>query len=510
MPWPEDNIFLKRNIAEFRQTEDSFSEHARLATVALKKFLDHHSRDENLIICKALKHFETINNTKNLWDFLPAQEEEVDPNIILSEIEQRIRPPNNKDFNKRFYAIGWIAQNYLELFSIMNKASLGTKRHMLEALHQENCNLAIDQLLITPIQRIMRYPMYIFDWVQRYSLENNEVKQAVLNLYKIFKYLPILIQHSSNARNRKADPQNILRKLLNLTQQIPEEEEVEEVIIEEAIIVEEEEEEDDEKVIRPEAEKLGHSMILQEAIDHIFDGTLPLDNPEFLDELFKQDEEEQSIFDLAAEHSFIGGMKDLSYDFKKDRLSKIISLFSKNIISGNEVNESEKIYRLEEIERALIEAIPLCSDIQFENLLTFFRLLNEYLEDLKKVEMQEFELNQRRKAIENQFELIRDFKLEQGNVNTASLLSALAVFTITSIITAVLMSQVLFIAGGVFAGLAGLSLLYLVCDTSISVQPKKIYGPFFQAVEKVNSLIAVDDSWVIKEDIITDLQQNSF
>lgn len=181
--------YLMNNIEEFKQTEDTFSKQAALVNNALALFDNSPQAD---FLKKAAECFSIISKTKAIWEPFFNAKNLPEPDFFI-QLNQTLGTKGlNRQFIERFTACGWLVKNYSDLHAILMdemKHDKPLKARVDKTLRQSGCNLSLDALLITPIQRLTRYPLFANEWSKKLNTlpDDSPYKQNAFSLFRKFK-----------------------------------------------------------------------------------------------------------------------------------------------------------------------------------------------------------------------------------------------------------------------------------------------------------------------------------
>lgn len=206
--------WIKNNLNEFKTTEDSFSRQVGYVVDVLQYFED--LDPYNPLRLKISYYFQILKETSHIWDPYFDDKDHAKPNFFI-EVNKDLmhvhEEPETNTFLMRFFACGWVLKNYLEISKYLQNAmntNPALKKAVSDALRAKGCNLALEQLIPTPFQRLIRYSLFSKGWVEKVTnlADTDPMKIGVLNLNAKF----CLMATSSNQIAKAAETQKKLKQ----------------------------------------------------------------------------------------------------------------------------------------------------------------------------------------------------------------------------------------------------------------------------------------------------------
>ncbi|MBA2710694.1 MAG: hypothetical protein H0U57_08905 [Tatlockia sp.] len=164
-------FYLKKNLEEMRTGENNLSANGQLVIDALEQVdSSDFSREEIDLFNDAKYHFAVIAKEKKFWDsIIPLDLENINyqelSNIFVQLSQLLENPEHHEPIHERLSSCGWATNNYIALSKLLakNKNNMGK---IDRYLRNNNQNLPIDALIITPFQRLPRLALFSCDWVK--------------------------------------------------------------------------------------------------------------------------------------------------------------------------------------------------------------------------------------------------------------------------------------------------------------------------------------------------------
>lgn len=416
-----DYTFLKLNIKEFKETEDSFSKQAALVYEALLQ-----CAPDNEFLTKAASYFKIIADTSGIWaPFFNTHNNEPQADFF-EQLNTVLGSPNtNINFLARFTACGWLVKNYLalqaQLAEILEDKNLRSK--IESNLRTKGCNLGLEQLIVTPVQRLMRYPMFAQEWAARHQKldDQNPTKTAAFSLYRKFKRLASYMNGLEKAmavQNEQKKNRHWSERFFDLF--IPDENLVDSVFLAPSF-----------------ANALEFSFISnkqeeKQSVKPIFEENDEVDLHLANDAMTQTESNPSPRFDTE-DSTLIANLKALNAEMRASLVQKTLSALKADL-----VDDSQSKRQFKQIFRYQIKVDEL-SEQQFLAFLSLIQLTHDFLKD------------QNQDSFNALIDELEDFEKSLTTVNPARATAYILISISLIIMTAVLLNPTFLAVGGSFS-----------------------------------------------------------